>query len=188
MKGRLSLGLILGALVAIFGLLYLLRPDPSPPTEAGKESEVADQTIVEPRPADRTLMPSQFPGEVKEDGEKKSGEPHHSRFAMKMEPEPALSGIDFAPATDDDRKRAGVTDQYGQGVTVTHIHPDSSAAEVAMQIGDVIVRAQKENVSSVEDLRRIVGDRDHTVVNFMRDGQLLSVVLQKPFVPPPKTP
>ena len=176
MKGRLALVLVLLALLVAFALLFFTTAE-APKNSIEKGPETAEKPIEKSgeRPS---LMPQKFPdnGTAKEEVD-----PAESRFAMKVETEPALSGIEFAPSTDEDRTRAGVTDQYGRGVTITRMHPDSSAAEVKLEIGDVIVRAQKESVNSVEDLKRIVGDRDHTVVNFMRDGQLMSVVLQKPF-------
>jgi hypothetical protein len=180
MNRRLILALVLTALFALFAWQFFGGTESSTSAPEGG-SEIAAETGDEPRDR-RTILPQKFP-DSEEKGEETT-EPKVSRFTMQIAEQPALSGIELAASTEDDRKRAGVTGKYGQGVTVTRIHPDSSAAEVSMEIGDVIVRAQKENVNSIEDLQRIVGDRDHTVVNFMRDGELMSVVLQRPFRKP----
>jgi hypothetical protein len=178
MKARLAILLIAGFAIAAFFMMRKNEQTPEGAAVEAKEGESGEEAAK--RRDGRTLIPEKLPGE-KPEGEK--AEPTKGRFSLEVAPQPALSGLEFQEATAEDRERQGVTDEYGKGVTVTRIHPDSSAAEVAMQVGDVIVRAQKENVNSAEDLRRIIGDRDHVVVNIMRQGQLLSVVLQKPFIP-----
>ena len=178
MKVRLAILLIAGLAVTVFFMMR--KGERSTETAEVEANDRAAEENAAKRRDGRTLIPEKLPGAAP-DGEVAAAE--KGRFSLEVGPEPALSGLEFQEATDDERERAGVTGQYGRGVTVTRIHPDSSAAEVAMQVGDVIVRAQKENVNSAEDLRRIIGDRDHVVVNFMRQGQLLSVVLQKPFIP-----
>lgn len=180
MKRLVFVLLVFAALIAAIALLY---PRGSDETAAGGDAEGSEVGKKSAEERDRpSLLPQEFPEKETAEGDPKPSPP--SRFGMVIQPEPALSGLEISTASEDDRKRAGVTAQYGQGVTVGHIHPDSSAAEVGLESGDVIVRAQKENVNSVDDLKRIVGDRDHTVVNFMRQGQLLSVVLQKPYQKP----
>lgn len=182
MKARITVLVLAVLAVAAF---FIMRGSEAP-------KETSSPTASNPEEASkgregRTLIPSKLPGQTEETAKKEEAPPK-SKFSLDVAPQPALSGIEMHDATDEDREKQGVTKEYGRGVTVTSIHPDSSAAEVSMAIGDVIVRAQKENVNSLEDLKRIVGERDHTVINFMRQGQLLSVVLQKPFVAQPKEP
>jgi hypothetical protein len=167
------------ALLALIVFLALGGGDDET-SQAEEGSAATAEKAPDPKTDRRSLVPKQLPDQPAE----KAPDPAKSPFTMQIAEEPALSGIELAPSTDEDRTRAGVTDRYGRGVTITRIHPDSSAAEVELEVGDVIVRAQKEHVNSVEDLKRIVGDRDHTVVNFMRQGQLMSVVLQPPYQKP----
>lgn len=131
-----------------------------------------------------SLMPSKLPGQEAGPADEGDESPHPHR--LKIAEQPALSGLSYVPSTDADRERAGVTDQFGRGVTVTRIHPDAPAAEIALEEGDVIVRAETTNINSPADLESAIGDRDHTLLTFARDGVLLQVVLQKPFVPKQK--
>jgi membrane-associated protease RseP (regulator of RpoE activity) len=182
MKARITVLVLAVVAVAAF---YIVRRSEAP-KETSSEAASHPEEASKAREG-RTLIPSKLPGQTEETA-KSDAPPPKSKFSLEVAPQPALSGVEMHDATDADREKQGVTKEYGTGVTVTSIHPDSSAAEVSMEIGDVIVRAQKENVNSLEDLKRIVGERDHTVINFMRGGQLMSVVLQKPFVAQPKEP
>ncbi|NJK89705.1 MAG: PDZ domain-containing protein [Myxococcales bacterium] len=76
-----------------------------------------------------------------------------------------------------------VPDRYDGAVMVTHVEPDSPADEVFLQVGDVIVEAQYDRIRTAGDLESVVGARDYSKVTFIRDGTILQVVLQKPFVP-----
>lgn len=184
MKGRT---IIIGAvfLAVICVLVYTLVL--GPPEKAMSLSKRVDKpTLDEAKQAAnrRRLVPDKVPGqddpgEVAKDDDEERPRP----FAMKMEPEPALSGMTIGPSTEEERKKAGVTEQFGRGVTITKVHPDAPAAEVSLRNGDVIVRAETTNINNVEDLKKMVGDRDHTLITFARDGILMQVVLKKPFVP-----
>jgi hypothetical protein len=180
MSSAMSKRPILLVLVAAAGALAVvlwMRGGGGVAHEAGRAEDPKD-----PSKGARTLLPSAFPGDSKvtDPPGGVTGEGPR-RFAMAMADEPALSGLEVAESSDDDRTRAGVTEQFGRGVTIARIHPDAPAAEVALEVGDVIVRAETENISSVEDLRKAVGSREHTMITFARQGQLLTVVLQKPF-------
>jgi hypothetical protein len=181
MKARITVLVLAVLAVAAFFIMRRSAPKETSSPTASHQDEASKAR------EGRTLIPSKLPGQTEETA-KSDAPPPKSKFSLEVAPQPALSGVEMHDATDADREKQGVTKEYGTGVTVTSIHPDSSAAEVSMEIGDVIVRAQKENVNSLEDLKRIVGERDHTVINFMRGGQLMSVVLQKPFVAQPKEP
>lgn len=106
---------------------------------------------------------------------------NRSRLALVVAPEPALSGLDLEPLSDDDRERMKVPGDYGKGVLITSVHPDAPAAEAGLRPGDVIVRALRTEVDMPTDLRDTVGDREQTLVIAARDGQLMQLVLQKPY-------
>lgn len=95
----------------------------------------------------------------------------------------ALVGLEVQSMDDGLREKLGVPDdsQIGYGVVVDRIHPDSPAAEIFMKPRDVIVRANLKKVDSPEDLQKLVGDRDHTLITISRGGQLMQMVLKKPY-------
>jgi S1-C subfamily serine protease len=67
------------------------------------------------------------------------------------------------------------------GVVVKLVDPGSPAAEAMLQKGDVIVRAQRDKISTFESLKAAVGNRDNTVLTVYRDGYPFQVVLHRPF-------
>lgn len=67
------------------------------------------------------------------------------------------------------------------GVMVKFVDPGSPSAEAMLQKGDVIVRAQREKISTPESLKNAVGNRDATVLTVYRDGYPFQVVLHRPF-------
>ena len=62
-----------------------------------------------------------------------------------------LLGMKLAPLTDDLRKQYGLKDTV-KGVVVTEIEADSQSAKRELKVGDVVVEAQDEPVTSVQDL------------------------------------
>jgi serine protease Do len=70
-------------------------------------------------------------------------------------PEPALIGLRLAPLTDELRQKHGI-DQQVSGVVVTEVDPQSPAAQKGVKVGDVIVEAAQEPVSSVEDVAKSI--------------------------------
>lgn len=183
--------LIFAGVLLLLGLgaaqLLIQSGDESMP--AASKADVDDgKTVVksgEGGGKGRSLLPGKLPGQ--EEGPKEDGEEAARPHRMKVAEQPALSGLGYGPSTEADRERAGVTEQFGRGVTVTRIHPDAPAAEIALEEGDVIVRAETTNINSPADLETAVGDRDHTLITFVREGVHLQVVLQKPFDPNQKT-
>ncbi len=96
----------------------------------------------------------------------------------------ALVGLDVAALTDAERAQLRVPDRFGKGVLIQSIHPDAPAVLSGLKVDDVIVRAQRTNVDSVQDLDDAVGDRSQSVLTVSRAGHLFHVVLHKPYIPP----
>ena len=70
-------------------------------------------------------------------------------------PENALIGLRLAPLTDELRQKHRI-DQNVTGVVVTEVDPQSPAAQKGLKVGDVIVEAAQEQVSSVEDVAKSI--------------------------------
>ena len=70
-------------------------------------------------------------------------------------PDNALIGLRLAPLTDELRQKHGI-DQNVTGVVVTEVDPQSPAAQKGVKVGDVIVEAAQEQVSSVEDIAKSI--------------------------------
>jgi serine protease Do len=62
-----------------------------------------------------------------------------------------MMGMRLAPLTDDLRKTYGL-DQKVKGVVVTSVEPQSQAAQKGIKVGDVIVEASQDAVTSAEDV------------------------------------
>ncbi len=90
----------------------------------------------------------------------------------------ALSGVEVEAVSDP----SAVPDpgRFGRGVVLLRIHPDAPAAEAGLRPGDIIVRAMRENVDGPQDLTRVVGDREQTVLIAVRDGEYMELVLHRP--------
>ncbi len=97
-----------------------------------------------------------------------------------------LKGLEVSPLTSSDLRERGVPDDFESGVLVTSVEPDSPADEVRLVPGDVIVQAQLLDVKEPSDLQRIVSEREYAKVTFVRNGQVLQVVLKRPFFLPPE--
>jgi serine protease Do len=70
-------------------------------------------------------------------------------------PEKSLIGLQLAPLTDELRQKHGI-DQKVTGVVVTEVDPQSPAARKGVKVGDVIVEAAQEQVSSIEDVAKSI--------------------------------
>jgi hypothetical protein len=93
---------------------------------------------------------------------------------------PALTGLEVEDSDSAALEAMGVP-KGRTGVVIKSIDPSSSAAEAALKPGDVITRAQRDNITNTESLKRSVGDRKHTVLEIFREGHPYYVVLHKPF-------
>ena len=100
----------------------------------------------------------------------------------KNEEESALVGLEIDDASSSDLASMKVPEGM-TGVLIRLVDPKSPAAEAQLEKGDVIVRAQREKVTSLESLKAAVGDRDHTVLTVYRGGYPFQVVIHKPFKP-----
>jgi membrane-associated protease RseP (regulator of RpoE activity) len=92
----------------------------------------------------------------------------------------ALVGLELVEATATELQDLKVPE--GQtGVVVHAVEAGSPAASAALQKGDVIVRAQRDKISSRDTLKAAVGAREHTLLTVYRDGYPFQVVLHRPF-------
>jgi serine protease Do len=66
-----------------------------------------------------------------------------------------MMGMRLAPLTDDLRKTYGL-DQKVKGVVVTSVEPQSQAAQKGIKVGDVIVEASQDAVTSAEDVAKSI--------------------------------
>jgi serine protease Do len=70
-------------------------------------------------------------------------------------PEKALIGLRLAPLTDEMRQQHGI-DSKVKGVVVTEVDAQSPAAQKGVKVGDVIVEAGQEQVSTPEDVAKSI--------------------------------
>jgi serine protease Do len=70
-------------------------------------------------------------------------------------PEKAMIGLRLAPLTDELRQQHGI-DSKVKGVVVTEVDAQSPAAQKGVKVGDVIVEAGQEQVSSPEDVAKSI--------------------------------
>lgn len=90
--------------------------------------------------------------------EEKTEEPAAPDTRGEVAPTPgrALIGLKVAPLTDDLRRKHGIDKKIKGGLIVTEADPQSPAAQKGVKVGDVIIEAAQEQVSSVDDLVRNV--------------------------------
>lgn len=109
--------------------------------------------------------------------------PPEDPLAPDRPPESPLTGLSVGSVSSSDLRQQGVPDEWDGGVVVTRIEPDSPADEVALEIGDIIVELRRSPVRQPTDLEEIMADHGYAKVTFVRDGQVLQVVLQRPYRP-----
>ena len=187
-------GLIAAAVAILVGLFvwafWVEAPEPtlppvaSAPTSAGPEpSTPAPESS--PRPPESIEPPEARrppdPGEPTPAGDAPS-EPRAT--ADDSSHPPALRGLQTESVGVADLEAAGAPERFEGGIRVTRVHPDSSAAEVALEPGDIILRAQTTDVTSMEELSDMVDGRDYTRLTFIREGILAQVILKPPYEPP----
>jgi hypothetical protein len=96
------------------------------------------------------------------------------------ESESALAGLEVDEANAGTLRDLKVPEGM-TGVIITAVDPASPSAEASLEKGDVIVRAQREKITTLESLKTAVGDRGQTVLTVYRGGYPFQVVLHKPF-------
>jgi hypothetical protein len=104
-----------------------------------------------------------------------------SRTAPAGTPEP-LVGLDLADASSSDLAALKVPEGV-TGVVVRAVDPASPGAHAALKPGDVIARAQRDKITSIDALKASIGTRDYTLLTVYRDGYPFQVVIYKPFQP-----
>lgn len=182
--------LVVSSLVAVLAVAAWMMTSPSPTTSTPEPTPTTAQPDPSspglPSTARRSVLenvakaPSAEPAEPAEPVE--PAQPNGPRpYQLQVGAEPALSGLELDTLSDSDRERLEIPDEYGRGVMVTRVHPDAPAAVAGLQKGDVIVRALLEKIDTPSDLRKTVGDRKQTVVIAVRSGELMHLVLQKPY-------
>lgn len=87
-------------------------------------------------------------------------------------------GLNLRPATADESKRLGLQPKHG--VVITDVDEDSAAEDAGLEIGDVIVSANKQPVRSLADLRKLLGPTAaHVLLVVRRDTASLFVELDR---------
>ena len=88
-------------------------------------------------------------------------------------PSSGLEGVTVAPATPEALRRAGASSGE-QGVVVTSVEPGSAAAEAGLRPGDLILEINRNDVGSLDDLRRAAPQNGAgAMVRILRDGHRL---------------
>jgi S1-C subfamily serine protease len=89
---------------------------------------------------------------------------------------PAIAGATMIPLDDDSRSALGVD----EGILVTRVAPGSPAREAGLRGLDVIVSADDERVSSLNALRRIIGNSKKEAVKLevVRGGKKQTLTLR----------
>lgn len=181
----------LGLVVLMAAFLY--------PRKAGQpeDAPIPKRTDLDPRlegdrkerpAARRRLIPDQLPHEAgRGEADPAPAEPPAKKpsYAPPGDDDTALAGTEFTPMDDGLREALKVPEdpQLGYGVVVSQIHPDAPTAEAQLEPKDVIVRADKKKVDSLQDLKEHVGEREHTLITVSRGGQLFQVVIHRPYRP-----
>ncbi|MEM1023359.1 MAG: PDZ domain-containing protein [Myxococcota bacterium] len=187
----MRIALIASAVVVLLGGLFYwaFTPSPEPGFSAvSNPREVADPSPPEAKlnrvPSDGTKPPEkEAPDPEPSEPAESEGKPKQARAPKDQGPPPALEGLDTQPITLDEMRQQGVPERFKGGVVVSRVTPGSPAAEVALEPGDIIVRGQTQMVESLSDLQDIVEGREYTRVMFVREGQVMQVVLKPPFEP-----
>ena len=72
----------------------------------------------------------------------------------------------------------GAVARQADGAVIVDIEPQSPAARVGFRVGDVVVKAQGEEVESAEELASLVeGDSRLWRITFNRGGRVSSIVI-----------
>ncbi|MCK6550265.1 PDZ domain-containing protein [Myxococcota bacterium] len=183
---RTSLFIGLVITVGAAGAVALwMRPSPEPDVPPAPKTEPANvsPTRAEPlRPVARLDDPTKLPVP---DVPRKFVRTSTPARAVKPEPvvpagtpEPMI-GLELAEVSAselaDMKVPEGVT-----GVVVRDVDPASPAAHAMLRPGDVIARAQRDKITSIDALKTSIGTRDYTMLTVYRDGYPFQVLLFKP--------
>lgn len=174
------------AAVVIFGVvvapLFVRHPKPPPvveqkapprrppPADGERRPTLLDQVQAaqpETRPASRMTTHTATRAPVEE------------KVAPPPGGVPALIGLEVEEPSADELRGLKVPEGM-TGVVIRAVDPASPAAEAALKKSDVIVRAQRDKITTADSLRASIADRDHTLLTVYRDGYPFQVVLHKP--------
>lgn len=176
--------IVVSLLAGLGAVAFFLMPRPAgdPAAPEARAPVAREPSPAAPGPEARREGAGPAPRQAPEAPAREAPAPAPAQRVHRERPEAEapLEGLEVRSISDVDRERMKVPKTYGDGVLITQVHPASPAAEVGLAPGDVIVRAQRTNVSSESDLRTAVLDRDHVLVAFYRDGELLQAVLKRP--------
>lgn len=188
MRYVLIAGLLVLGLLGIYALSNRSGDGPEAPTRTGPSASATAGSSSTER---RSLLE-----DVQRRGAADGADSDATR-APEPEPEPEapplpegdrprrspVEGLRVESASSADVAAAGVPDAWSSGVVVTKVIPDSPADEVRLKPGDLIVEVRGRSVRQPDDLPRIVGDNSYAKVTFVRNREVLQVVLQRPFSP-----
>lgn len=114
---------------------------------------------------------------VVRDGEQKSiqaviGEPEHAKKAQAGEVNKRLEGAVFGPIEENHPLHGQL-----EGVQVLKVEPGTPAWNAGLRQGDIIASANRQPVTSIEDLRRAVGKGENLLLNIRRgDGAMFILI------------
>lgn len=90
-----------------------------------------------------------------------------------------FAGVVVQELTPSLRKRYDIPTDV-QGVLVSEVEPDSSAAELGLRPGDVIVQVNRKDIGSVQDFRKVAREsQQRALVLIYRDGGALFLSLSR---------
>ncbi|MCC7384576.1 MAG: PDZ domain-containing protein [Deltaproteobacteria bacterium] len=180
--------LLLVAIGVVAAALLLLSPDPGKPAAPS-----ADPGAAAPR-ADPIESPG-VPGAPQPERIARAAAADAGAKVEELPPLPsetpaAIVGLGGRPMSEADREALKLPPKLKSGVVVTEVDPTSQAAEASLLPNDVIARAHHSDLTSMEDLSRVVAGREQTMLHVYRNGQPFNVVLHPPFdgTPAPSAP
>lgn len=171
--------LTLGAAVVV-GVWLMTVPRTVDPPAPQPRLTAGEPTGTSTRAPRRSLVPGQLPHEA---AVVDAGVRAYSRSELMptIVRDDALEGMTYETLSSGDRERLKLPEKYKGGVRIVQIHPDAPAAEAQLRPDDIIVKAQRDDVTQDLELKKSIGDREHTLLTVYRQGKPFYVVLHKPF-------
>ncbi|MFO0728676.1 MAG: PDZ domain-containing protein [Myxococcota bacterium] len=181
MSGRAAWFVVLGLGVAIAAIVgasflgsgHLPAPTPSPSIAVSSAPTVRTSTagFIRPHPAPET-PPSTPPPP-----------PKSLPPPPPIDAESPLRGLKTRDLSAQDIQDLKLPEKLWGGVVLTEVDPTSPGAEAHLAANDVIVRAGGEKVTTLDDLRRLIGTNNFTKIKVYRRGSPFEVVIYKPYHP-----